>query len=114
MKETLIALILLTGSQLKADEVKSPYKVIILDKDVDGSKLGPHKEQNYKPTALPTIKSRDNDFKKAGIILDSKMDELDKDVLWVTAKRVSLEDLQKKYPNISKAQLKALSAQVKK
>lgn len=114
MKEILLALFIFTGFQLKADELKSPYKVIILDNTVDGSKLGAHKVQNYKQSNLPDIKKRDLDFKVAGIRLDSKMDDLDKDVLWVTARRVSLEDLQKKYPNISKEQLKALSVQVKK
>jgi len=114
MKEMLLGLFIFTGLQLNADEVKSPYKVIILDNNVDGSKLGAHKVQSYKQSGLPDIKKRDNDFKVAGIRPDSKMDELDKDVLWVTAKRVSLEDLQKKYPDISKEQLKALSVQVKK
>lgn len=94
---------------------KSPYKVIILDDSVDASKLGPHQVQKpYKSKDFPTIERRNSDFLKAGIVSEKSEDELDKDLLWISAKYSSLSELQEKYPKIPKEKLILLMGLVKK
>lgn len=116
MKFFAISICILTTFQLKAEEeVKSPYKVIILDNNVDATKLGSHKlEKKFKSNHLPGLERRNSDFIKAGITPEANEDELDKDVLWVSAKTLSLSDLQKKYPKISKEKLTLLMGLVRK
>ena len=100
--------------QVVAEE-KSPYKVIILDDSVDVSKLGPHQvEKPYRSKEFPSLVRRNSDFVKAGIVFEATQDELDKDLLWITAKSSTLTELQKKYPNINKEKLTALMRLVKK
>jgi hypothetical protein len=96
-------------------EEKSPYKVIILDENVDASKLAPHQVQKKsRPKDFPSIERRNSDFLKAGIISGASEDELDKDLLWISAKHSSLSDLQEKYPKIPKEKLTLLMGLVKK
>lgn len=100
--------------QVVAEE-KSPYKVIILDDNVDASKLGPHKvEKTYRSKDFPSIERRNSDFLKAGIVSAPTEDELDKDLLWISAKHSSLSDLQEKYPKIPKEKLMLLMGLVRK
>ena len=104
---------LLTG--IVVAEEKSPYKVIILDNNVDGSKIAPHQvEKKYKSKDFPTAERRNSDFVKAGIVSAPTEDELDKDLLWFSAKHSSLSDLQEKYPKIPKEKLILLMGLVKK
>ncbi|MEA9355476.1 hypothetical protein SHI21_04665 [Bacteriovorax sp. PP10] len=94
---------------------KSPYKVIILDNTVDASKLGPHQvEKPHRSKDFPSIERRNSDFLKAGIVSDKSEDELDRDLLWISAKHSSLSDLQEKYPKIPKEKLILLMGLVKK
>lgn len=100
--------------QVVAEE-KSPYKVIILDDNVDASKLGPHQVQGkYRSKDFPSIERRNSDFLKAGIVSEKSEDELDKDLLWISAKHSSLSDLQEKYPKIPKEKLVLLMGLVRK
>jgi hypothetical protein len=94
---------------------KSPFKVIVLDENIDIQKLAPHQVDYYAPpTRLPSIKKRDEDFLKAGILgVDILGDELDRDLLWVNSKSFALEDLKRDYPKISKIKLAKLIEVVK-
>jgi hypothetical protein len=121
----LFMLLIMIGSSLQtyvyADEEFDPtFKVEVhsLDEDVDLSPLdspyynkheGIEEEEPEIAESLPPVRVRDLVFQNIELSGEiTEMDDLDKDMLWRWAKRLSVEDLQKKYPKISVKKLKAL------
>jgi hypothetical protein len=102
------------------EEIDPTFKVEVhsLDEDIDMSPLdspyynkheGIEEEEPEIADALPPVKIRDLIYRNIDINSDLKdMDDLDKDMLWRWAKRLPLDDLHKKYPNIPKEKLNAL------
>lgn len=82
--------------------------VLIVDPDVDSSGL--EKDYNVqKPSqhyALPDKESRDEVFK--GIKAVEKYDELKKDILFVDLKNKAPAEIMKKYPELSKSDIKKM------
>jgi hypothetical protein len=121
----LFAIFLLLGitasySVWAEEEYDPTFKVEVhsLDEDIDLTPLdspyynkheGIEEEEPEIADSLPPIRIRDLVYQNIELTNDIKdMDDLDKDMLWRWAKRLSVEELQKKYPNISSEKLKAL------
>ncbi len=112
----MIALIcgLCLSAGLRADE--APFYEVHVDgvsSEVDANEFPPEfKRSNVEfkqPTSLPKVKARDEAFSKAGILRDiAGFDDLDRDLLWHQAKKLSPQELAKKYPTLDAEKLKSL------
>ncbi len=94
--------------------------VDLLDPSVQPEQVqGPHLTVRAAPTGglpseLPSVKMRDQFIEQAGLKKEtSKMDQLDRDLLFKKAEWDTLEELQKKYPAIPSEKLKKFQALVK-
>lgn len=123
MKIGLVILILVSSSGLLGNESKIPnfYEVRVdaVSPEVDAKDFpAEYKRTNVPPaqkrTSLPDVRERNESFAKSKIEAEiKKMDELDKDLLWMRAKKETLEKLTGRYPNIPREKLQSLQALVK-
>ena len=104
MKTIIVALSLVFTTSVLAQKAK----VILLDDHIKSEKL----EDNFdietpqKNEILPDMHMRDSLLGKASPF--NQWDELKKDIFYMDLKSKSLSDLEKKYPEVSKNELKKL------
>ena len=115
MKIVLTCLIIFFICQSRGQESSSPYKIIILDKNIKSEELAPH-QVVARTFNLPAKKERDEayyyaEFSKEEI---SKLDELDKDLLWIDSKNLSIKELVLKYPDLSLPSIQKLKKMANK
>jgi len=108
----------------KADEKKDEkpnLAVQAMQPGLDDSAFGDHVHKfgydhlQAAPTSLPDVARRDDDFVKANLTEEVKsLDDLDRDFLWLKAKRLELKALVAAYPQIKKEKLEELKKLVVK
>lgn len=110
MKHLLGFLLLTTSTSLFA--MNKP-KMIILDKNVETKGLEKDYDlQKEAPKNLPMPSNRELRVLFQDEPLVSKMDELDRDILFMNLKTKTLPELQKKYPDFPPKKLEGLKKKV--
>lgn len=115
----------LLGFPLKSiAEEKTQYHVMPLDSNFDASKMASKKTVIHSVAKtnetdivnkLPSNQDVILILKHAGFSSElEKMDALDRDQLYLRAKKYSLMELEKNYPNIPKEKLEALHNSIRK
>jgi hypothetical protein len=112
-------IIFFRSSSVWSDDLKNPeYHAIILNNNFDQSSLNNQDNKliidhlsEHKTIHLPTTLERDEIFAHAKILDElNKLDDLDKDRLYLYAKNNSLDSLFLKYPSLDRQKLSKLSS----
>ena len=99
---------------------RMPVKVQALQPELTHKEFGPgvfhgkFEELKSYPSTLPERESRENDLLAAGLLDDLQgWDELDRDLLWLKAQRLSIRELETQYPKILSAKLTQLRRSIR-
>lgn len=105
MKNLILITLLLSTTSVLAQRAN----VTILDPDIDSKELKQHFNVNRGSTHVSSLPDRDlRDEVLSGVETVQNWDELKKDIFFMDLKSKSLGDLQKKYPELTLAEIKSL------
>lgn len=119
-KRLILGLLISLGACLGVTAEETPFfevRVDGLSPDVDANAFpAEFKRTNVvvqEKTHLPKVEVRDSAFSKAGLSRDvASLDDLDRDLLWHHAQKLSESELIKKYPKIEASKLKNLKKEL--